>query len=265
MNNITGIIITLNEEKNIKDCILSLLQICNEIIIIDSESSDKTCEIAEQFGAKVYVQPYLGDGLQKNIGLQYATNRWIFSMDADERLMPELVDAINAIDLNSTNYWGFAVKRRNYIGSRWVRCCGWYPDYVVRLFRHDKLQFAEVKQHATISKKNTLRLKADLLHFSYNNIGELFSKPERNFSTRAAKIMFLNGKRANAFSPVFHGLGAFIKNYFFKRGIFNGIDGLTLSIAIACNSYLKYAKLLEYQRDIEVRNKEDFETIWSKR
>jgi len=262
MNNITGIIITLNEEKNIKNCIFSLQQICNEIIVVDSVSQDRTCEIAESLGAKVYVQPYLGDGLQKNIGLQYATNSWIFSMDADERLTPELVSAINAIDLNGSQYWGFSVRRRSYIGSRWMRCCGWYPDYIVRLFRHDKLRFAEVKQHATVPEKNTLRLKADLLHYSYQNIGELFSKPARNFSTRSAKIMYQNGKRTNPFSPVVHGFWAFFSNYFFKRGIFSGIDGLTLSIAIACHSYLKYAKLLEYQRDIEVRNREDFEKIW---
>ena len=262
MNQITGIIITLNEEKNIQDAIFSLQQICNEIIVVDSCSHDKTREMAEKAGAKVYVQAYLGDGIQKNIGLQYATNRWIFSMDADERLTPELVAAINAIDLAGTNYWGFAVKRRNYIGSRWIRCCGWYPDYVVRLFRHDKLQFGEVKQHATVPAKNTHKLPADMMHYTYQNIGELFSKPARNFSTRGAKIMFLKGKKANVFSPVLHGFWAFISNYFFKKGILYGIDGLTLSISIACNSYLKYAKLLEYQRDSEVRNKENFEQVW---
>jgi len=262
MNNITGIIITLNEEKNIKDCILSLQQICGEIIVIDSESTDKTREIAEEMGAKVWVQPYLGDGIQKNAGIKYATNKWIFSMDADERLTPELVKAIHAIDLNSSHYWGYAVRRRNYIGSRWVRCCGWYPDYIVRLFKHDQIRFSDTQQHATVPDKNTLKLHADIIHYTYQNIGELFAKPERNFSTRSAKIMYLNGKRANFFSPVFHGFWAFIGNYFFKKGIIGGLDGLTLSIAIACNSYLKYAKLLEYQYDHTVREKEDFEKIW---
>jgi glycosyltransferase involved in cell wall biosynthesis len=260
--NITGIIITLNEEKNIKDCIFSLQQICSEIIVVDSESSDKTREIATELEAKVYVQKYLGDGIQKNVGLQYATNQWIFSMDADERLTPELVTAIQTLDLNNTTYWGYAVKRRNHIGSRWVRCCGWYPDYVVRLFRKDQLRFSETKQHATVPNVNTLKLQADMLHYTYQNIGELFAKPARNFSTRSAKIMYLNGKKATVFSPVVHGFWAFFSNYFFKGGIFGGVDGLTLSIAIACNSYLKYAKLIEYQRDSRVREKEDFEKIW---
>ena len=262
MNHITGIIITLNEEKNIKDCILSLRQLCNEILVVDSESTDKTREIAEELGAKVYVQPYLGDGFQKNAGLKYASGTWIFSLDADERLTPELVTAINALDLNSTPYWGFAVRRRNYIGSRWVRCCGWYPDYLVRLFRKDKLQFPETKQHAAISSENTCKLRADIIHHTYNNIGELFSKPARNYSTRSAKIMYRNGKRANAFSPFHHGLWAFIRSYFFQKGLFGGVDGLTLSISIACNAYLKYAKLLEYQKDPTVRANEDFDKVW---
>ena len=262
MNPITGIIITLNEEKNIKECILSLQQICNEIIVVDSESTDKTREIAEELKAKVYIQPYLGDGIQKNVGLKYATNSWIFSLDADERLTPELVQTIDALDLNNTLYGGYAVRRRNYIGSRWVRCCGWYPDYLVRLFRKDKLQFSQTKQHASVPSNNTCKLRADIVHYTYNTIGELFSKHARNYSTRSAKIMYLNGKKANAFSPFHHGLWAFVGSYFFQGGILGGIDGLTLSISIACNAYLKYAKLLEYQRDAKVRKNEDFDKIW---
>ena len=262
MNQITGIIITLNEEKNIENCILSLQNICNEIIVVDSNSSDKTREIAEKMGAKVFIQDYLGDGIQKNVGLQYASNRWVFSMDADERLTEGLVTAIKTLDLNTTHYFGFSVKRRNHIGSRWVRCCGWYPDEMVRLFRSDRLRFSETKQHASVPTTNTGKLNDDILHYTYRNIGELFAKTDRNFSSRSAKIMFLNGKRANAFSPVWHGFWAFFGSYIFRRGIFGGIDGLTLSIAIACNSYLKYAKLLEYRRDKFVREREDFDKIW---
>ena len=262
MNTITGIIITLNEEKNIRACILSLQEVCNEIIVVDSESSDKTREIASGLGAKVYIQPYLGDGIQKNVGLKYATNPWIFSMDADERLSEDLIDAINALDLNSSPYWGYAVRRRNYIGSRWIRRCGWFPDYLVRLFRHDKLRHSITKQHASVPCNNTCKLRADIIHFAYNNIGELFSKPTRNYSTRSAKIMYLSGKRTNAFSPFFHGFWAFVRCYFFKGGILGGVDGLTLSVSAACNAYLKYAKLLEYQRDMLVRTNENFDKIW---
>lgn len=260
--NISGIITTLNEEANIADAIRSLQQVCNEVVVVDSESTDRTVEIARELGAKVYLQKYLGDGIQKNVALQYVTNLWVLSIDADERLSDELVAWIRSTDFETTPYDGFAVRRRNYIGSRWVKCCGWYPDHLVRLYRHDKLRFRDVKQHAFVPTNNTLKIKADLIHYRYKNSGELFSKPARNYSTRGAKILYLQGKKANAFTPFWHGTAAFLSNYFLRGGILGGVDGFTLSLAIACNSYMKYAKLLEYQRDEQVRNAENFDNVW---
>ena len=260
--NISGIITTLNEEANIADAIASLQQVCNEIVVVDSESTDRTVEIAREMGAKVYLQRYLGDGIQKNVALQYVTNRWVLSIDADERLSDELVAWIRSTDFETTPYDGFAVRRRNYIGSRWVKSCGWYPDYLVRLYRHDKLRFRDVKQHAFVPTTNTLKIKADLIHYRYKNCGELFSKPARNYSTRGAKILYLQGKKANAFTPFWHGTAAFLSNYFLRGGILGGVDGFTLALSIACNSYLKYAKLLEYQRDPKVREAENFDNVW---
>lgn len=260
--NISGIITTLNEEANIADAIASLRQVCDEIVVVDSESTDRTVEIARELGAKVYLQKYLGDGIQKNVALQYVTNRWVLSIDADERLSDELVAWIRGTDFETTPYDGFAVRRRNYIGSRWVKCCGWYPDHLVRLYRHDKLRFRDVKQHAFVPTVNTLKIKADLIHYRYKNSGELFSKPARNYSTRGAKILYLQGKKANAFTPFWHGTAAFLSNYFLRGGILGGVDGFTLSLSIACNSYMKYAKLLEYQRDETVRNAENFDNVW---
>jgi glycosyltransferase involved in cell wall biosynthesis len=262
VHKISGIITTLNEAQHIVACITSLQLICNEVIVIDSGSTDNTCELARSAGATVYHQSYLGDGFQKNVALQYVQNAWVFSLDADERIMPELATAVNALDLENSCYAGYAIRRRNHIGKRWVKCCNWYPDYLVRLYRHDTLRFHEMKQHAFVPVENTKKLKADILHFRYKNYGELFVKPERNYSTRGAKVLYLQGKRANIFTPVRHGLGAFLINYLFRGGLFGGIDGLTLSLAIAQNSYLKYAKLLEYQRDKSVRDAEDFNSVW---
>ena len=262
MKAISGIITTLNEEKNIVGAIQSLQQICDEVIVVDSFSTDNTVEVAKQAGAKVYQQSYLGDGIQKNVALKYVKNLWVISIDADERLTPELVKKMEETDFEHTPYNGFALRRRNYIGSRWVKSCGWYPDFLVRLYRHDKLRFPEVKQHATVSTINTQRWKADLIHFRYKNIGELYAKPGRNYSTRGAKILYLKGKRANALSPIWHGTTAFLVNYFVRGGIWGGIDGLTLTKSIATNSYLKYAKLLEYQRDPQVLKSENFDNVW---
>ena len=262
MNHITGLITTLNEENNIRECIDSLKLICEEIIVVDSNSTDRTVEIAQECGAKTYLQSYLGDGIQKNVGIQYSKNLWVFSLDADERITPELAEEINALDLEHTNYEAFAVKRKNFIGSRWVKCCHWYPNYLIRLYRHDKTRFANVKQHAGVPSSNFKKLNTAILHFTYKNTGEMFAKPGRNYSTRSAKILYLQGKKANVLTPILHSLGAFCKNYFLYGGIFGGIDGYSVSKSIACNAYLKYAKLLEYQRDEKVRNAENFDEVW---
>ena len=262
MKPISGIITTLNEERNIEAAVMSLRQVCDEVVVVDSLSSDNTVALAEKAGAKVVLQPYLGDGIQKNVALKYVKNLWVLSIDADERLTPELVDFIEKTNFESTPYDGFALRRRNYIGSRWVKCCRWYPDWLVRLYRHDRLRFCEVKQHSHVPTDNTLRVKADLIHYRYKNTGELFAKPERNYSTRGAKILYNSGKRVGSWAPVGHGLGAFLVNYFLRGGILGGIDGLSLSLSIAQNSYLKYAKVLEWQRDEKVREAENFENVW---
>lgn len=260
--NITGIVTTLNEADNIVECIRSLQRVCDEVIVTDSFSNDDTVRLAEEAGAKVYQHAYIGDGLQKNLALPNAKNNWVLSIDADERLSDELVDKILHTDFEHTQYDGFALRRRNYIGKRWVKCCRWYPDYLVRLFRKDKLQFAEQKQHAFVPVQNTLQWKADLIHYRYHNYDELFAKPERNYSSRGAKILYLKGKKANGWTPFLHGFSAFMVNYFIRGGIFGGLDGYVLSKAIAHNSFLKYAKLLEFQRDKSVRDSEDWNSLW---
>ncbi len=259
---ITGIVITLNESKNIIECIESLQRVCSEIIIVDSNSTDNTIELAKSLGAKVISQSYLGDGFQKNVGLKYSANDWVLSLDADERLTDEMVDEIKALTLTTTNFDAFAFRRRNYIGSRWIKQCGWYPDFCIRLYNKSKTKFSEVKQHASVQASNPCRVNADIIHYSFENLGQLFAKPGRDFSGRAAKIMYKKGKRANRFSPFTHGLNAFIRKYVFQGGFLGGVDGMTVALSSAVNSYLKYAKLLEYQRDPNVLENEDFNKVW---
>lgn len=119
---ISGIITTLNEEQNIAQAIASLQQVCDEVIVVDSLSTDATVDIARQCGAIVVEQAYLGDGIQKNVALNHIHNLWVLSIDADERLSDELVRFIRSTDLEQSTYDGYAFRRRNYIGSRWVRC-----------------------------------------------------------------------------------------------------------------------------------------------
>ncbi|TPE54661.1 glycosyltransferase family 2 protein [Maribrevibacterium harenarium] len=259
---ISGNIITLNEEHNISGCIKSLKQVCDEIIVVDSGSSDKTVEIATSLGAKVIHQPYLGDGIQKNVALAHVSNVWVLSIDADERVTDEMAETILKLKLSETEYDAFSFRRRNMIGQRWIKHCGWYPDRCVRLYNINSARFSDVKQHASVKANNIKALNSDIIHYSFRNIGELFAKPGRNFSSRAAKIMYHKGKRAHSLSPFLHGLNAFLRKYIIKRGFLGGVDGFTVSLSSAVNSYLKYAKLLEYQRDPSVTQQDDFKNIW---
>lgn len=259
---ITGIVITLNESRHIGDCIASLRRACDEVIVVDSGSTDDTVARAENDGAKIVSQAYLGDGPQKNVGIGLAKNDWILSVDADERLTDEMVRALGTLELGASGHDAYAFRRRNYIGSRWIRGCGWYPDYCIRLFDRRRTRFAERRQHSTIQASNPRRIEADLIHYSYQDIGQLFCKPGRNFSSRAAKIMYLEGRRAGPLAPVLHGAGAMFRKYLLQGGFLYGVDGMTVAISAAVNSYLKYAKLLELQRDPEVLERTDFDKVW---
>ena len=259
---ITGVVITLNEERNIGDCLRNLKQVCSELIVVDSRSSDLTVDIAEEEGATVMVQRYLGDGPQKNVALPKAQNRWILSLDADERLSDEMVEAIKGLSLSDTERDSFSFPRRNFIGSRWIRRCGWYPDRCVRLFNKEKTKFREVKQHSYVEGKNIGELKGDILHYSFKNVGELFAKPDRNFSTRGAKILYEQGKKTSALGPFIHGSAAFFRQYILRLGFLEGVDGFSVSLSAGVNHYLKYAKLLEYYRDEKVLGGEDFNRVW---
>ena len=259
---ITGVIITLNEARNIAACIQSVRQVCNEVIVVDSESVDATREIAEREGARVIVQPYLGDGPQKNVGLDYARNDWILSVDADERLTDEMIDAIRRLDLLNTPHDAFAFRRRNYIGGRWIRRCGWYPDYCIRLYNRQKTRFAPKNQHSSVQAKSPRRVPVDLIHYSFEDIYQLFAKPGRDFSGRAAKIMYLEGRKATFLSPFIHGMSAFLRQYVLQGGMFAGVDGMTVALSTSINSYLKYARLLEIQRDPLVLRNTDFGKVW---
>ncbi|WP_251975787.1 glycosyltransferase family 2 protein [Salinicola avicenniae] len=262
MANITGVVITLNEADNIEACLASLARVCDELIVVDSGSHDDTVARAEAAGARVIHQPYLGDGPQKNVGPRAASHRWVLSLDADERLTDAAVDTIQALELETAQPEAYALRRRNFIGSRWVRRCGWYPDYCLRLFDRERTGFSESRQHASVQAARPQRLDADLEHYSFASLGELFGKASGRFSNRAAKIMYLKGKRANAWSPALHGANAFMRKYVFQGGCLAGQDGLSVALSAGINAYLKYAKLLEFQRDARVREAEDFDRVW---
>lgn len=245
---ITGNIITLNEENNIKDCICSVQQVCDEIIVVDSNSSDNTVKIAEESGAIIVKQSYLGDGPQKNVVLSHAKYDWILSMDADERLDDEMVSSIVNIKTTPTHVDAYGFKRKSYIGNRWIKQCGWYPDVCIRLYNKNRANFKDVVGHSSIEAKTTKLLKGNIIHHSYQNYHDLLHKTNR-FSTRGAKMLLAKSINVSRFSPFTHFLSAFIKKYILQTGFIQGIDGLTISLTASINAYMKYAKYIEMQKE----------------
>ena len=192
MNNITGTIITLNNEDLIEDCITSLKKICNEIIVVDSLSSDKTREIAKELGAKVFEQEFLGDGPQKKMASTFASNDWVFSLDADERLEDDLIDYINSIDIKKNTFDGYSFRRRNYCGAKWIKAAGFYPDRVTRLYNRKLVNYHPSTSHSYVDAKSTLNLNYHIRHYTYNSYKDWIDRINF-YSTQSAKSLHVKG------------------------------------------------------------------------
>jgi len=243
---ITANIITLNEEKNIKEVIKSVQTICDEVLVIDSLSSDKTCEIAESLGAKVIKQEYLGDGPQKAFGAPFAKNDWVLSIDADERLDLNAIEEIKKLDLENTTFDAFSFARKTYVGDNFIKL--WYPDRVTRLYNRRKCAYSTAKGHAKVETQNICDLEADMLHYSYEDYIHMIRTTEK-FIKRGAVLAYEDGKRANVFDPFIHGVGALFKTLILKGGAFHGINGWNVAVVSAFSSYMKYAIMLEMQKN----------------
>jgi glycosyltransferase involved in cell wall biosynthesis len=239
---ITVTIITLNEEEFIRDCIESAWKLADEIIVVDSFSTDKTQEIAKDLGAKVVEQSYLGDGLQKDFGVQFANNDWILHLDADERLDEQMIKEIKAINYAETTYDAYAFRRKNYLGSRWQKV--WYPDYVIRLYHKDRCRFSPMIGHTSLTTKNYLRMKGNIIHYSFKDLNDYLIRAAK-YSKRDAKVLVESNRKISAWDPVIHGTASFVKYYFLKKGFIYGLDGLTASLLGALRSYIKYAQVIE--------------------
>ena len=243
---ITANIITLNEEKNIAEVINSVREVCDDIVVVDSLSTDRTCEIAQELGATVVKQEYLGDGPQKAFGSPFAKNDWILSIDADERLDTNAIEAIKMLDLENTPYDAFSFARKTYVGDNFIKL--WYPDRVTRLYNRTKCGYSTAKGHAKVETQNVHDLEADMLHYSYEDYVHMIRTTEK-FIKRGAILALEDGKRANKFDPIIHGIGALFKTLILKGGAFHGINGWNVAVISSFSSYMKYALMLEMQKN----------------
>ncbi len=250
MVNLSVVIITYNEEINIFRCLQSLKGIAEEIIIVDSFSTDKTIEIGTAFNAKIVFNTFHGYALQKQLGVMEASNDFILSLDADEELTAELRLSILEIKKNPLLHAYKLARLTNYCG-KWIKHCGWYPDYQIRLFDKTKGAWALNKVHEswqTKDKNSKLGiLKGDLLHYSYHSISQHIAKIEK-YSELSARDAVEKGKNASIlkifFSPKWH----FFSEYILKLGILDGFYGYIICKMSAYSAFLKYTKIRLYKK-----------------
>ncbi|MHC5310792.1 glycosyltransferase family 2 protein [Myroides sp. LJL116] len=250
---ISGLIITYNEQKNIGRCVEELLLVCDEVIVIDSNSSDKTVEIAQEKGAKVYKQAYLGDGPQRTYGLQFCKWDWILNLDADEYLDKDALEFIQKGSFFETDlYDAYSFRVKNFMGDKLIDFSGWYPDSKVRFFNKKTAKPSNDMAHQYIVTSKKKKVNVHILHYGWSGYEQIIAK-KNQYSSHNAQELFDAGKRVSSFKPVLNGTVAFVRCYFFKGGVFNGIDGLAIAGIQAFFSFMKYTKLIALQR--QAKNK----------
>ncbi|MFA5370476.1 MAG: glycosyltransferase family 2 protein [Sideroxydans sp.] len=236
------ILITKNEAANIGDCLASVA-FADEIIVADSGSSDDTVRIASERGAKVFVyEDWPGFGPQKNRVLEHATSEWVFSIDADERVTPELRAEIEQSML-SGRADGYYCPRLSQFCGTFIRHSGWYPDYVLRLFRRGAARFSDSLVHESVQLTGiSAKLKNPLLHYSYLTQEDVERKVE-HYSDAAAQQMFQAGKRSGLAGAALSASWAFVRTYVVRLGVLDGVAGRQIALMNMRTTWLKYRKL----------------------
>lgn len=242
-------ILTRNEGRNIEDCIASVRSFATQIVVLDNASTDDTVAKARAAGAEVHiVQDWPGFGPQKNRALALATQPWVLSLDADERVTPELQADIAHAVTNGT-HTGYRMPRLSQFLGHWVRHCGWYPDHVLRLFRRDAGRFSDNLVHERVIVDGEIgTLSHHLLHYSYTEARQVEDKITR-YASAGAKEMALRGKRVSAVKPWINGGWAFVRTYVLRRGFLDGATGAAIARMNARSAFLKYALLRRTAND----------------
>ncbi len=241
MKNISAVIITYNEEKNIEACLKSLLWV-SEVVIVDSYSSDKTCEIARSFpNVRIVQSEWLGYSKTKMVGVKTATCDWILWVDADEVISKNMQDEINELQ-EVDQIASYSFPRRTYLLKKWIRYGGWYPGYCERLFNRKKANIADVDLHEYVEIKPgylTKSLSGHIEHFSYKTLDSYFEKNIRY--AKQASLKLKNKPKFFQIGQIFiHPIYNFIRNYFFKLGFLDGVFGFIVAVGASYYSFMKW-------------------------
>ncbi len=243
MEKISVIIITKNEEENIEDCLKSIIW-ADEIIVVDSESKDRTIEIAKNFTSKIFLKKWEGFAKQKRYALSLSTNELVLNLDADERVSEKLKYEIQKLEFNSDGYF---IPRENYFLNKKITTCGWEKDFQLRLFKKSKAKVTEKLIHeGFVVDGKTDYLKNPVIHYTFTSIEKNFSKIN-NYSTLQALEVYKNKKKVTSGTILSHSLSAFLRYYFSLKGYKDGIYGLMISLFNSITTLLTYMKIWEYQ------------------
>lgn len=250
MAGLSIVIITFNEEKNLERCLKSVQGIADEIVVVDSHSTDKTPEIARSYNAKLISRDFPGYAAQKNFATGQAANDWILSLDADEELTGKLKESIKTV-MTSPGYDVYEMPRvTNYCG-KWIRHCGWYPDRQTRLYNRTKGSWEEKKVHEfwrhNSGSAHKGLLTGDLLHYSFTSVSQHIKKIEK-YTELAANDAVEKGKDASLLKIVFSPKWHFFTEYILKLGFLDGFYGFTICRLSAYTAFIKYSKIRMYNR-----------------
>ena len=247
MAKISACIISFNEEDKIEDCLKSLQGIVDEIIIVDSLSTDRTKEIAQNYTDKIFDQEFLGHVEQKNLAVSKASHDWILSLDCDERLTQELASSILKIKENIEQADAYRMARKTFYIYRWLNHC-WYPDYKIRLFSRNSATWGGINPHDRVEVKGNkiVTLDGDIQHYSFDSLSEHIQTLDL-FTELGAREIISRDIVVTIISPWTHGLWTFIRLYIFKRGFLDGYAGLVVSVLSGMHAFVKYNKVLFYR------------------
>ena len=238
------VVIAKNEAERLDACLKSVAW-ADEIVVVDSGSSDATCEIARRYTDKVVDIPWRGFGPQKQAAVDLAANDWILNIDCDERVTPDLALEIRGILASDRAAGAYSVRRRTFLGAKEIKHCGWYPDRIIRLFDRRRARFSDSLVHeGVIAEALVADCQGHLLHYSFSGIGPLLAKLN-HYSDLSARQMLEKGRRCNLFDLTVRPLFAFFKTYLLRLGLLDGIEGFEISLTTALLTFVKYMKLRE--------------------
>jgi len=239
---VSAVIITYNEEADLPQALASVTGVADEIVVIDSGSTDQTCETARRLGARVLQRAFTNFGDQKNFAASQAAHDWVLSIDADERLSPELRQSLLSWKQSQPELVAYEVARKtNYLGA-WILHSGWYPNYLTRLYRRDRARFVGALHESVRADGPSGRLSGDLLHYSIRSLPEHYAKIDA-FTTRAAEDLFSRGRRRWLANMCFATPWTLFQKFLLQLGFLDGYRGALIAWTSARYVWLKYRKL----------------------